>query len=70
MDDAQVQVQGFQTHPGEGAEQEVVQKEGGGDAKARSFGIQSQPGVEQEDHIEQQEGKTQMHQDLGRDVFT
>lgn len=45
FDDTQVEVQGLQTHPREGGEQEVVQEEGRGDAEANGIRVERQPGV-------------------------
>lgn len=61
-------MQGLQTHPREGGEQEVVQEEGGGDAEARGICVKRQPRVEQEDHVEQEKGKAQVDEDLGWNV--
>lgn len=38
----------FHGHPGYRRQQEVVQKEGSGDAKTHNFGIESQPSIQQE----------------------
>lgn len=64
LDDGQVEVQGFQTHPCEGDEQEVVKEEGCGDAEAYSIRVQGQPRVQQKDQVQQQECKAQIDQDL------
>lgn len=68
FDDGQVHMQSLQPHPGEGDQQEVVQEEGCGNAQTHSICVQRQPRVQQERQVEKEQGKTQMDQDLRRDV--
>lgn len=61
-------MKGFQTHPREGDEQEVVQEESCRDAEANGVSVESQPGVQQENHVEQKKCQTQVDEDLGWNV--
>lgn len=67
---SQVHVDGLQSHPGEGDQQEVVKEPGCGNAKAHSLGIERQPRVHQEDQVEQQQSQAQVDQDFRRYVLT
>lgn len=64
FDQSDVHVDGLQPHPGEGGQQEVVQKDGHGEAQPLAVQAR-QPAVQQEDHVEEQQGRAEVHQDLG-----
>lgn len=55
---------GLQPHPGEGGQQEVVQKDGHGQTQPVGFQT-GEPAVQQEDHVEEQQRCAEVHQDLG-----
>lgn len=64
LDDEQVEVEGFQAHPGEGAEQEVV--EDGPPGPAGSIGpLQALPHIDEEGQIQEKQADAQGHMDLG-----
>ena len=64
LDDKQVEVEGFQAHPGEGTEQEVV--EDGPPGPAGSVGpLQALPHIEEEGQIQEKQADAQGHMDLG-----
>lgn len=64
FDQSDVHVDGLQTHPGEGGQQEVVQEDG--HWQAQPIGFQTgQPAVQEEHHVEEQQGCAEVHQDLG-----
>lgn len=58
---------GFQPHPHEGGEQQVVLHGGCGDGQA-IIGEGAEPGVEEEKQVEAQQGSRQVDEDLGRVV--
>lgn len=58
---------GFQPHPHEGGEQQVVLHGGRGDRQA-VVGEGGEPGVEEEEQVEAQQGSRQVDENLGRVV--
>lgn len=63
-DGEQVEVEGFQAHPGEGTEKEVV--EGCGPGPAGSSGpLGTTPHIDQEEQVQEEQAAAQRHVDLG-----
>lgn len=63
LDERQVHVHGFQAHPHEGGQQQVVLDGSRGDGQAVA-GEGREPGVEQEEQVEAQQGSRQVDEDL------
>lgn len=68
FDQSDVHVDGLQTHPCEGGQQEVMQQDGHGETQPVDVQTR-QPAVQQEHHVEEQQRRAQVHQDL-RGVVT
>lgn len=61
---------GLESHPGEGNQQEVVKEPGSGNAEAHSIRIECQPRVYQKDQVQHQQSQAQLDQDFGWNVLT
>lgn len=63
LDQSEVHVNSLQSHPGEGGQEEVVQR--GGCSHTQSVQAPGgQPGVEQEDQVQAQQGQGEVDEDL------